>query len=207
MIRVILNLRRYRPQEYDTNRDPRGPLTAGAEVLVGAIASFISGVGVLPLEMLQVFTTTRTMAQCKPNREDSEPPQEEREESETASTEESTQEEEQGGATVESETEDQLQDLRATGQEKKQAREPFAKQYDRISDARISLNRFAKRLLSGVILLPMDFTLSLSRGFHNAPKLYHDRMIRTTKKVIGIRSGFKVAGEVCLHPQLLRYTN
>lgn len=170
--------------------------------------------------MLQVFTTTRTMAHCKPNRADAEPPPKEREKTETTSAEENSQEEAaaasettstgdsaQEEAAVASEAEGQLQDLRAASQETKRARAPLAKQCDKLCDAGITFNRFARRLLNSVILLPMDFTLSLSKGFHNAPKLYHDRMVKTTRKVMGIRSGFKIAGQVCLHPQTHTYIN
>lgn len=131
------------------------------------------------------------MAHCQTNRAEPGRRSEEREESDTSDN----------GAPDEAnivvETEDQLQDLRLTGQETKRAREPMPISRDRLSETGLAFNRFAKRLLSGVILLPMDFTLSLSRGFHNAPKLYHDRMVKATRKVVGIRSGFKAAGEVC----------
>jgi hypothetical protein len=57
--------------------------------------------------------------------------------------------------------------------------------------------RMSKKLLKTVIWLPTDLTLSLSKGFHNAPKLYHDRMVKSTPKVIGFRSGLRAAGKVC----------
>ena len=43
---------------------------------------------------------------------------------------------------------------------------------------------------------PLDFTMSLARGFHNAPRLYGDESVRQTNKVTGIQSGLKVAGQV-----------
>lgn len=43
---------------------------------------------------------------------------------------------------------------------------------------------------------PMDFTMSLARGFHNAPKLYGDESVRQTEKITGIQSGLKAAGKV-----------
>ena len=42
---------------------------------------------------------------------------------------------------------------------------------------------------------PREFILSLARGFHNAPLLYHDHTVRQTSKVVGFRSGLKTAGE------------
>jgi hypothetical protein len=42
---------------------------------------------------------------------------------------------------------------------------------------------------------PMDFTLALARGFHNAPKLYGDDTVRNPDKVTGFKSGLKAAGK------------
>ena len=42
---------------------------------------------------------------------------------------------------------------------------------------------------------PMDFTLALARGFHNAPKLYGDDTVRNPDKVTGFKSGLKTAGK------------
>lgn len=43
---------------------------------------------------------------------------------------------------------------------------------------------------------PMDFSLSMARGFHNAPKLYGDKSVRQVDKITGIDSGWKAAGRV-----------
>ena len=56
--------------------------------------------------------------------------------------------------------------------------------------------RAAKHILDWALMLPTDLTLSLSKGFHNAPKLYHDRLVENTPKVLGFRSGFRAAGTV-----------
>jgi hypothetical protein len=47
---------------------------------------------------------------------------------------------------------------------------------------------------------PMNFTLGVAKGFHNAPKLYGDDTVRETQKVTGIQSGFKAAGKVGSSP-------
>lgn len=56
--------------------------------------------------------------------------------------------------------------------------------------------RMSMKLLKTVIWLPTDVTLSLSKGFHNAPKLYNDRTVKATPTVIGFRSGVRAAGTV-----------
>ena len=42
---------------------------------------------------------------------------------------------------------------------------------------------------------PMDIAISLSQGFHNAPRLYGDSTVRTPRRVQGIKSGLRAAGE------------
>lgn len=56
----------------------------------------------------------------------------------------------------------------------------------------------AGRFLGGTLRSPMDFTFTLARGFHNAPKLYGDTTVRRMDKVIDLQSGLKMAGKVCL---------
>ena len=42
----------------------------------------------------------------------------------------------------------------------------------------------------------MDFTLSLAKGFHNAPKLYGDSSVRPHDRITGFQSGLRAAGKV-----------
>ena len=42
---------------------------------------------------------------------------------------------------------------------------------------------------------PMDFTMSLAQGFHNAPKLYGDTTVRKPARVTDFQSGLKAAGK------------
>jgi hypothetical protein len=66
-----------------------------------------------------------------------------------------------------------------------------------VSEVQYQSGRLSKKFLKTIIWLPTDLTLSLSKGFHNAPNLYHDRMLKSTPKVIGFRSGLRAAGKVC----------
>lgn len=55
------------------------------------------------------------------------------------------------------------------------------------------------RIVSAGMKSPMDFTLGIARGFHNAPKLYGDDTVRPQEKVTDFQSGLKAAGKViCL---------
>jgi len=52
------------------------------------------------------------------------------------------------------------------------------------------------RIVGAGLKSPMDFTLGIARGFHNAPKLYGDDTVRTPEKVTDFQSGLKAAGKV-----------
>lgn len=49
-----------------------------------------------------------------------------------------------------------------------------------------------------VLKSPMDFSLGIAQGFHNAPKLYGDTTVRPPDKITGISSGLRAAGKVCI---------
>ncbi|MCJ1391251.1 hypothetical protein MMC18_004114 [Xylographa bjoerkii] len=42
---------------------------------------------------------------------------------------------------------------------------------------------------------PMDITVAVAQGFHNAPRLYGDSTVRRPTRITGIHSGLKAAGE------------
>lgn len=65
-----------------------------------------------------------------------------------------------------------------------------------LSETRYHAEKCAKYALNFMLVLPTDLTLSLSKGFHNAPKLYHDNTVKPIPKVMGIKSGFRAAGKV-----------
>lgn len=63
-------------------------------------------------------------------------------------------------------------------------------------DAAVGAGRSLGRVVGTGIKSPMDFTLSLARGFHNAPKIYGDESVRQAEKITGFQSGLKAAGKV-----------
>ena len=52
------------------------------------------------------------------------------------------------------------------------------------------------RIVGAGLKSPMDFTLGLARGFHNAPRLYGDESVRPADKITGFSSGLKAASKV-----------
>lgn len=41
----------------------------------------------------------------------------------------------------------------------------------------------------------MDLALAVAQGFHNAPRLYGDSTVRTPRRISGMKSGLRAAGE------------
>lgn len=62
-------------------------------------------------------------------------------------------------------------------------------------DTALSGAKAAGRIVSAGVKSPMDFTLSLAKGFHNAPKLYGDETVRKSDKIVDLQSGLKAAGK------------
>jgi hypothetical protein len=60
----------------------------------------------------------------------------------------------------------------------------------------IGASKGMSRIVGAGMKSPMDFTLGLARGFHNAPKLYGDDTVRPQEKVTDFQSGLRAAGKV-----------
>jgi len=59
----------------------------------------------------------------------------------------------------------------------------------------IGAGKGVQRIVAAGMKSPMDFTLGIARGFHNAPKLYGDDTVRPQEKVTDLQSGLKAAGK------------
>lgn len=180
-----------RPIEYDTRRNPRGPLSAGVEVFYGAISSFISNVQDVPTGLYAttydtMFTHRGNEAAHCPQREENDNDDDEYDPFDECSEAESEPEASgQNGVGI---------TKKVTTLSSRRRRRP--ENSGRFSEVGHHTGQIAKHILDWMIMLPGDITLSLSRGFHNAPELYHDRTVTTVPKVIGARSGFHAAKEV-----------
>ncbi|KAK6953443.1 hypothetical protein Daesc_005747 [Daldinia eschscholtzii] len=66
--------------------------------------------------------------------------------------------------------------------------EPFQEEY--LNEIEEGIGRTGRALAHA----PVDLSLALAQGFHNAPRLYGDETVRRPIRVTGIRSGLKAAG-------------
>ncbi|KAI2776501.1 glycosyltransferase family 1 protein [Daldinia loculata] len=66
--------------------------------------------------------------------------------------------------------------------------EPFQEEY--LNEIEEGIGKTGRALAHA----PVDLSLALAQGFHNAPRLYGDETVRRPIRVTGIRSGLKAAG-------------
>lgn len=73
-------------------------------------------------------------------------------------------------------------------------------------DAAIDTTKGITRIVGAGVRAPMDLSLAVTRGFHNAARLYGEEP-RHVDKVTGIKSGLKTSGKVSIasDQQLLRF--
>jgi hypothetical protein len=64
------------------------------------------------------------------------------------------------------------------------------------TDFAMDSNKGVSRIIGTGLRAPGDFTMNISRGFANAPKLYGDETVRPVEKVDGVVSGLEAAGKV-----------
>lgn len=219
---------RHRPKEYDTFRDPRGPLSASAQLLVGSIAGLMTGLVDTPKEFLLDLISAahavshprehldhhaayRAAIACPdhPSSEDSveseERQFEDHEEDDGVPNEESAQgdfADEDNETYASSSTRSSAIERKRTLQQEKA--KPMSSSLTSSKSQKLNVlyeaashgNKMSKKFLRLIILLPTDVSLSMARGFHNAPKLYHDTTVKDIPQVISIRSGFRAAGKV-----------
>ncbi|KAF7586636.1 hypothetical protein BBP40_008546 [Aspergillus hancockii] len=231
------DLELYRSKEYDTTRDPRGPLSAGAEVLYGVVSDFISGLAAVPMDVAGVFQKDRYskkhhhhhhhhgnrdwvkphVSACLDKAEQKRAEQsatmngngdlQHRPEGQNESSESATPEESDEYASAEEEQSESSEDIAVEEADqirneldlertltKKRTKEERTNTQQVLAETGYHTSKFAKQVLNFVLLLPTDLTLSLAKGFHNAPKLYHDSTVRKIPRVMNVRTGFRAAG-------------
>lgn len=62
-------------------------------------------------------------------------------------------------------------------------------------DSIIGATKAGGKIVKAGMKSPMDFTMSLAQGFHNAPKLYGDTTVRKQDRVTDLQSGLMAAGK------------
>lgn len=213
---------RFRPREYDTEPGPKDPITGGAAAIVGSLGTLATTFTDIPAELLKAIPSEseRKNKKSKSKEPKSPPPSSpptdnsmgnlnttpdgsasslpiSTVESDAITTpsvvDESSSE---AGRSVPT-TDAQANQQAHTDSTPRDGPGPIT------AETVVDTGRAASKIFNAGIRSQMNFSMSVSRGFHNAPKLYGDDTVREIDKVTDIRSGFRAAGKVgfYLRPQ------
>ena len=80
----------------------------------------------------------------------------------------------------------QLRTCRASGS---------SKDHDMLRQTSAHTSKGFGRIVKAAVQAPMDISVSITKGFHNAPKLWGDDTVRPQEQVSDLKSGFKAIGK------------
>ncbi|GFF59046.1 sterol 3-beta-glucosyltransferase [Aspergillus udagawae] len=182
----------YRSEEYDTARDPGTPLSALAQVVLGSIAKFMTDVGDISLEILAVISGQRCRKHSGRRSSNIEAEAIAWEISASSGDPSATLAHTPSRVTAAYDPGKKRSDRRVRMREEKQYPSKFTQWVPR---AATRTERLAQEVLDFIVIPPMEISLTLSRGFHNVPLVFHDNTVRDIPRVTGMRSGLKAAGK------------
>lgn len=183
------DLELYRPCEYDTDEGPWDPVSGGAGVLLGTLRSLGAGIADIPSALKKEHSASSNGSRTPTLKSVSVPG------SRRSSVDDLRSVSASDAARHRLETEFGPHPLhqRSVTSMQRSYTSSSRSSGDAASVASSASKR--SRILSAGVKAPMDLTLSIAKGFHNAPKLYGDPTVRKNKKVTGIASGLKEAGK------------
>jgi len=212
---------RYRPCEWDCEDGPWDPITGGASALLGTLSSLMVGIADLPVEAITglkskvhksaleraeraraASTTSLSSTDLSLSKQ---------------TTAESVASDTTLATTIDSTDSDQSdENVKITEKEVEPSLLSQDKRAHTISVANVQIPKHTHRMDPGdkcshkaavaaergasnaaihALRPAMDFTLSLAKGFHNAPKLYGDDTVRRQDKITDFKSGVTTAGK------------
>ncbi|OAX83453.1 hypothetical protein ACJ72_02186 [Emergomyces africanus] len=206
------DLKLYRPREYDTEPGPRDPITGAAGALLETLGDFAMGIADIPTDFLISITGSAYRAHAKrkskssshsrkgssqlSNTNTSSAPSR----ASTTALSETETASESGTAIVSGEDNSDSMTERTSSSSLERDDSTLRSARGKPSELRnitaadaVCAGQTAKRIINLGLKSPMDFTLGLAKGFHNAPKLYGDTTVREHPKVTGFHSGLRAA--------------
>jgi len=214
-------LKLFRGREYEVDDGPLDPITGGATSIIGTASTMMMGFADMPIETLKALKIhpDATKKKPKPAKETeksdaaSDKPLLEGTESSSGAATPSTS---RSGSTFnfqESLSKIQSptspggrsgsmtgslggnQDASRSSSQGPKSDEPKAsKDPLKYMETAMGSAEGVQRIVGAGFKSPMDFTMNLSKGFRNAPKLYGDDSVRKPEKVTDFKSGIRAAG-------------
>ncbi len=71
----------------------------------------------------------------------------------------------------------------------------FGNDHDMLSQTGVHTSKGFGRIVKAAVQSPMDLSMSITEGFHNAPKLWGDDTVRPQQQVSDLKSGAKAVGK------------
>ncbi|KAI4211432.1 MAG: hypothetical protein LQ351_005734 [Letrouitia transgressa] len=216
------DLRLVRHKEWNDLVGPGEPLTGGGLALLNSVGDMVKGVGGTPVRWFKTFKKREEKAQIRSSSmavrqsEEREESIESRKSSQKSDAIEKAKMSRGGEHGAEKFLADQP--LEARGHDKFQEGD---ESYDNLSshqkrdgndddvssdltrrlndniaqDIALDIREGLCKTGGAIARVPMDLSLAIAQGFHNAPRLYGDSTVRTSHRISGIHSGLRAAGE------------
>lgn len=212
----------YRSREYCTGEQPWDPITGGASAILGTVSSMMIGIADVPVE---IISQLRSIVEKGPSKGTTKPASttSTRSKSDSISSRRRPDSVASGSTNITDPTSiDATNSDRSEGGRQSEERhaEPSPRtsetsrhnigvhpapnpEHDHLIDPvdRVP-NSALERAEEGISRIaitalrpPMDFSMALARGFHNAPKIYGDDTVRPSTKVDDFKSGLSAAGK------------
>jgi UDP:flavonoid glycosyltransferase YjiC (YdhE family) len=212
-------LKLFRGREYEVDDGPLDPITGGATSIIGTASTMMMGFADMPIETLKALKIHPDATKKKPkpakgseqaaasgDNATDKPSIERTDSSNDASTpgQDLTPSTSRSGSTfnfqeslakIQSPTGSRSGSLAPGQNEGRKPDDPkAAKDPRKYMETAMGSAEGVQRIVGAGFKSPMDFTMNLSKGFRNAPKLYGDDSVRKPEKVTDFKSGIRAAG-------------
>lgn len=199
------DLRRHRHISWQADEGPIEPISGGAGALLGSIGSVAMAAGDFPVQLFKGVALTAEKGKEAIERRSGEFKRNSRRNSTESRSPEglrSSEETTAGLATsstalttssVESKDRSSPDASSTTSPSPSTDPRPVSPKAS-LSDALLGVKSVGDMVAAGM-RSPMDFSLAIARGFHNAPLLYGDETVRRPEHITGFKSGLKAAGK------------
>lgn len=205
-------LRLIRHKEWNDFEGPGEPLTGGATAIVGTFTGFATGIGSIPFKIgknakkrLKRSKKTKTLVNTNfENKEDEKSTSKQQINSAAADNNLEAYRKSHSFAELlgfHGESESHTKSCREKIKTEVPDNEPleYSDGPDEDENAGVEMAHVLKssvgKSAGAIAKAPMDLSLAVAQGFHNAPRLYGDTTVRRPVRITGIKSGLRAAGE------------
>lgn len=190
------DLKLNRPIEYETETGPYDPvITGGAGAILSTITTILGGVTDVPIEAIKGLmshpsdtSTTATASQDQDQSDVTTSSKQDKAQSTSNTPPDSDAEPRSHRRSISAA-------LRSRTRQDSASRSPKLTSMDTAIDTTVDTSKNIARIVEAGIKAPMDFTHSVARGFHNAPKLYGDETVRPSEPITNFKTGVMAAGK------------